>query len=225
MVSLPFSGVDLHQQGGDELLVLAPSPRQPRVESVGDLVERVHAVRELAEPADDVGRDLDRLEPLAAHVADDHPDAVLGGRDLVQVAAHPRLGGGREVDDADRQRADGLGELAEHGALGGLGDRGDVDDLLRLLHLLGGLVVGADPRPDHAEHGDHDDAADGRQREFVRAGGDGDAPRDQRVDDHAGDEGDDAVGQRPLDGGGADSGQGGRHGEQRDELKRRSPGL
>ena len=218
--------VDLRQQGGDELLVLAPAPRQARVEAVRDLVERVHAVRELAEPADDVRGDLDRFKPLAAHIADDQPDAVLaGGGDLVQVAAHPRLRGGGEVDDADGQRADHLGERPEHGALGGLRNRGDVDDLLGLLLLLGCFVIGADPRPDHADHGDHDGAADGRQREFVRAVGDGDAALDRRVDDEAGDEGGDAVGQRPLDGGGADAGQGGRDGEQGGELQRRGPGF
>ncbi len=73
----PRFRVDLDEQRGDELLVPPQAPAEPRVQAGRELGERARVVRLLAEHAEHVGRELDRAEALAAHVAHDHPDAVL----------------------------------------------------------------------------------------------------------------------------------------------------
>src|SRR5580692_5230473 len=162
--------VDLGEQGGHELLVLAPAARQARVKAVGDLVERADPMGDLAEPADDVRRYLDRAESLAAHVADDQPDAVrVGVRHLVQVAAHPRLGGGGQVDDAELQRAELLGKRPQDGALRGFRDRADVGELLVLLLLLDGSPAVTEDGASRADHGRDRDRARRGERQLVCA--------------------------------------------------------
>src|SRR5579862_3778268 len=151
---LPLAGlrVDLRQQRGDELFMLTPAASQARVEPSGQFRERVHLVRDLPVHAQHVGRDFHRAEALAAHVADDHPDAMRGIRDVIQVAADLRLRGRGQVDDVELERPDHVGKWPHDGALGRLGDRDDVGEVLVLA-----LAQGS---PGGAHHGDDDDRHD-----------------------------------------------------------------
>ncbi len=53
--------------------------------------------RRLAEGAEHYRGQPDRRQALAADITDDHPDALRGGDDLVEIATHRRLLGGGEV--------------------------------------------------------------------------------------------------------------------------------
>src|SRR5579859_1963402 len=84
-------------------------------------------------------RPLPRTSPMISRM----PWPAVG--DLVQVAAHARLGCGGQVDHAQLERAELLRQRAQQRPLGRLGDRGHVGDLLLVVVQVDWLGAVAEP--------------------------------------------------------------------------------
>ncbi|GAB2748601.1 hypothetical protein GCM10027072_51530 [Streptomyces bullii] len=129
--------VDLHQQQRDELLgdradgrqarggvfgagPFAQVPGQGPVQSAQDAAEVGLVVRGLAEAAEDGCGRGESAEAVSADVAHHGPYAVLGGDDLVQVAADGGAPVGGELGRGDVQPVDARRQPPYQDALGGI---------------------------------------------------------------------------------------------------------
>lgn len=83
----------------------------------------------LPERAKHHGGRLHRGQPLALHIADDHPDTVRRGDHLVQIAPDPRLGNGGRVRHRRLQQARRQRHGPQQHPLRDLGDRADAGQL------------------------------------------------------------------------------------------------
>jgi hypothetical protein len=156
---VPVSTVDdrqrtatlLDHDRGHEVFVADAAGHRP-VEVGHDRPQVGALERDVPVRAEHDARQPDRVQTLAADVADDHPDAVRRVERLVQVAADVGRGAGGDVPAGDGQRAHLRAERAQHGLLGDRGEPGQLGDPF-------GLPL-ANRRDAGRDDGGQDDAAD-----------------------------------------------------------------
>ena len=216
--------LELHEQRGHEVLGAGVAEHRD-VHGLGDALQVVLAVRRLPEAPQGQRGEPHRVEPLAAHVADDHPQAGAGVDGLVQVPADAGLL--RRGQVADRQRHAGQhrrqraqdrparrvrGRLHRHQARGlpaadlrgqrpsrdADRDAAQPDVLRRRAAVVGDQADGEPAEPGHGAHREHPPRSQERGREEGHGHQQADELGLVRVEHQVGT--DDQAGQRQADG-------------------------